>query len=136
MMNTFQGIYTAILTPFNEDLDINYGLLEGFVKFQEKNGIAGIVPCGTNGEFSSLTIKEAKKVIETVVNSCKNMKVVAGVGRSSIKETIELARFSENLADALMILPPYYYKEVSLKGLYEYYSKISNNECSDIDFFE
>jgi len=54
------------------------------------------------------------------------MKVIAGVGRSSIKETIELARYSENLADAIMIIPPYYYKQVSLKGLYEYYTNVSN----------
>ncbi len=127
MKKEFQGIYTAILTPFNKDLEINYDLLEELITFQENNNISGLIPCGTNGEFPSLTLNESKKVIETVVNKSKNLNVIAGIGRSSLKETIELAKFSEKIADAVMIVPPFYYKNVSIRGLYEYYSRISNN---------
>ncbi|MFX1450189.1 MAG: 4-hydroxy-tetrahydrodipicolinate synthase [Promethearchaeota archaeon] len=119
-----EGVFTAIVTPFFKNLEINYSLLEELTKFQEKNGISGLVPCGTNGEYPSLTVEEAKKVIETVVNTKKNMIIVAGVGRASLKETIELANFSDGLSDAMMIGAPFYFKPVSDSGLYQFYSRV------------
>lgn len=119
-----EGIFTAIITPFYKNLEINYELLEQLTKFQEENGISGLVPCGTNGEFSSLTLEESKKVIETVINAKKNILIIGGVGRASIKETIELAKFSEEICDAIMIGVPYYFKPVSELGLYQYFSLV------------
>ena len=123
-MIEFSGIYTALITPFDKDLEINYGMIGELVRFQEKNQVSGIIPCGTNGEFSSLTLEEAKKVINSVVDAKKNAKIVAGAGRASIKETIELVKHSEEIVDAVMILPPYYFKPISEEGLYKYYKKI------------
>ncbi len=123
-MRMIEGIFTAIITPFELNLEINYALLEELTRFQETSGISGLVPCGTNGEYPSLTMEEAKKVIEIVVNTNKNMKIIAGVGRASIKETIELAKFSDGLSDAIMIGAPYYFKPVSDFGLYEFYSRV------------
>ncbi|MHA1799623.1 MAG: 4-hydroxy-tetrahydrodipicolinate synthase [Candidatus Helarchaeota archaeon] len=123
-MKDFSGIFTAIITPFYENLEINLDLLEELVKFQEKNGITGIVPCGTNGEFSSLSLDEAKQVIKTVAQSRSNCIVVAGIGRNSLMEVIELSNFSEGLVNAVMVLPPFYFKQVTEIGLYEYYKRI------------
>ncbi|MHA1385816.1 MAG: hypothetical protein ACTSR3_18855 [Candidatus Helarchaeota archaeon] len=43
-----EGVFTAIITPFYKNLEINYDLLGELTKYQEKNGISGLVPCGTN----------------------------------------------------------------------------------------
>ncbi|MHA1376786.1 MAG: 4-hydroxy-tetrahydrodipicolinate synthase [Candidatus Helarchaeota archaeon] len=126
-----EGIITAIITPFYKNLEINYNLLEELTKFQERNGISGLVPCGTNGEYPSLTVEESKKIIKTVVNTQKNLFIVAGVGRASIKETIELAKYSDGLCDAIMIGVPFYFKPVPEIGLYNFYSKVLESvECS------
>lgn len=119
-----QGVFTAIITPFYKNLDINYSLIEELTKYQEKNGISGLVACGTNGEYPSLTIEEAKRVIQTVVNVKKNLTIIAGVGRASLKETIELAKFADGLSDAIMIGAPFYFKPVSESGLYQFFSRV------------
>ena len=119
-----QGVFTAIITPFYKNLEINYSLIEELTKYQEKNGISGLVPCGTNGEYPSLTVEEAKNVIKTVVNVKKNLTIIAGVGRASLKETIELAKFSDGVSDAIMIGAPFYFKPVSESGLYQFFSRV------------
>ncbi len=127
MIKMIQGVYTAIITPFFRNLNVNYSLLEELTRFQEKNGISGLVPCGTNGEYPSLTIEEAKRVIKTVVNVKKNLTIIAGVGRASLQETIELAKFSDGLSDAIMIGVPFYFKPVSDSGLFQFYSRVLEN---------
>ncbi|MHA1385817.1 MAG: dihydrodipicolinate synthase family protein [Candidatus Helarchaeota archaeon] len=61
---------------------------------------------------------------QTVVDNKKSLFIVAGVGRASIKETIELAKYSDNLCDAVMIGAPFYFKPVPEIGLYNFYSKV------------
>ncbi|MFX0133415.1 MAG: dihydrodipicolinate synthase family protein [Candidatus Hodarchaeota archaeon] len=119
-----QGVFTAIITPFYKNLEINFSLLEELTKYQEKNGISGLIPCGTNGEYPSLTVDEAKKVIKTVVDVKKDLIIIAGVGRASLKETIELAKFSDGLSNAIMIGAPFYFKPVSESGLFQFYSRV------------
>ncbi|NVM04021.1 MAG: dihydrodipicolinate synthase family protein, partial [Candidatus Helarchaeota archaeon] len=75
-------------------------------------------------EYPSLTVEEAKKVIKTVVNVKKNLTIIAGVGRASLKETIELAKFSNGFSDAIMIGAPFYFKPVSESGLYQFFSRV------------
>ena len=107
-----QGIFVATITPFDRNLEVDYEVLHSHVEFLVSKNVHGLVPCGTNGEFSSLTLKEAKKVIEATLNFSVKTMVVAGTGRSNILETLELSRFAWDLGvDALMIVPPYYYIE-------------------------
>ena len=62
-----KGAYVAIVTPFNDDMSVDYNTLENLVEFQIENGISGIVVCGSTGETATLTEKEYEKVIKTVI---------------------------------------------------------------------
>ncbi|MBI4344200.1 MAG: 4-hydroxy-tetrahydrodipicolinate synthase [Euryarchaeota archaeon] len=119
-----RGIFTATVTPFTKALEVDMGAVEGLTQFQEARGVAGVVPCGTNGEFPSLTIGECKAVIRAVDGARDRMKLIAGTGRSSIKETLELTKYAAEYADAVLVCPPFYFKDLSLGGLYDYYAQI------------
>lgn len=119
-----RGIFTATVTPFTQGLEIDPGAVERLTEFQEAQGVAGVVPCGTNGEFPSLTVDECKAVIKAVDGVRGRLKLIAGTGRASIKEVLALSKFAAEYADAVLVCPPFYFKDLSLEGLYDYYSTI------------
>ena len=91
----FNGVYTAIVTPFrNGEVDENS--LRDLIEFQLENGISGIVPCGTTGESPTLDKDEYTRVVRVTVEAVKGrVPVVAGAGsNSTVKagQSIELAR--------------------------------------------
>ncbi len=119
-----KGIFTATVTPFTRALEVDMGAVERLTQFQEARGVAGAVPCGTNGEFPSLTLEECEAVIKAVDGARDRMKLIAGTGRAGLKETLELTKYAAEYADAVLVCPPFYFKDLSLGGLYDYYSQI------------
>lgn len=123
-MRDMKGIFTATVTPFTRAFEVDMGAVESLTQFQEARGVAGVVPCGTNGEFPSLTMVECKAVVKAVDGARDKMKLIAGTGRASIKETLELTKHAAEYADAVLVCPPFYFKDLSPGGLYDYYSQI------------
>lgn len=133
----FDGVYTAIATPFNRDGSVDYGCLKALVERQAAAGIDGIVPVGTTGESPTLTCDEHSKVIDCVIEacgggsgcggcSCGRMKVIAGTGGNSTAEAIELTqRAKEAGADGTLQVTPYYNKP-SQEGLYRHFSTVAD----------
>jgi len=122
----FKGIYTAIVTPFNEDGSLDIKSLEELIEFQIDNNIAGIVPVGTTGESPTLSVEEHIKVI---AHTCKavngRVKVIAGTGSNNTEEAIELTRLAkESGADATLQVAPYYNKPTQ-EGIFRHYKKIA-----------
>jgi len=122
----FKGIYVSLLTPFNEQFDIDFETLKDQINYVIEKGIHGIVSCGVNGEFSSLDLEERKKVIkETVTVANKRVPVIAGAYSNSYVESIELTKYSEKVgANAAIITTPFFFRKPSEEGLYDYFSKI------------
>ena len=63
----FEGTATALVTPFNSDLSVNFEKLGELIEIQIKKGISALVICGTTGESSTLTLNEKKQIIEYTV---------------------------------------------------------------------
>jgi len=126
-MTTFQGTYTAIVTPFNRDGSVDYGKLRALIDQQAAAGIAGIVPVGTTGESPTLDYDEHKKVIDITVEACRGrMQVIAGTGANSTSEAIELTRHALAAgADASLQVTPYYNKP-NQEGLYRHFSALAD----------
>ncbi len=122
-----KGLIPAIITPFTEDFEIDVPGLRRNVNFLIDNGIDGLAPCGTNGEFSSLSEQEIKKVIEVVVDEANDrVPVIAGTSSPSTRVAIELARYAEDVgASGVMVLPPYYVRP-SPEEIYRHYEMIAN----------
>ena len=106
-----KGILAAVTTPFTADGGaIDEQNLRGQVERLIEAGVHGLVPVGSTGEFSSLTLEEHKRVIELYVEAAnRRVPVIAGVGTLTTRGTAELAAFAERVgANAIMVVPPFY----------------------------
>lgn len=118
-------VFTAIITPFQADGEINYNLMEDLIDWQTRAGIDGLVVCGTNGEFPSLSFEEVKSLIKFTHDvKQEDLVVVAGTGRTSMKETIALCQYVAELADMVLIVPPFYFKNPDYQGIFDYFKAI------------
>lgn len=126
-MSLFVGSGVAIVTPFNENGDLNLDKLEELLNWHVENSTDAIVICGTTGEGSTLTDDEKKKAIQTTVEVInKRIPVIAGVGTNNTRKTLELSKFSKEVgADALLVITPYYNK-TSKKGLFEHFRAVND----------
>jgi len=115
-----------MVTPFDEKGGLDLDSLSGFIEFQVKEGVTGLVPCGTTGESATLSHEEHRKVIEFVVKTVGGrIPVIAGTGSNNTRESIELTKFAESAgADAALLICPYYNKPTQ-EGLYEHFKTIA-----------
>jgi len=105
------GILAAVPTPFTADgSTVDEAALTALVDRLVEAGIHGLVPCGTTGEFTSLSPEEHRRVIELYVAAAAGrVPVVAGVGSLTTAGAIDLVQHAERVgADAVMLVPPFY----------------------------
>ena len=127
-MSIFTGAGVALVTPFKEDLSVDYDQLEKFIDFQIDNGTDSIVICGTSGESSTMSHDEQIEVVSECVSHVNGrVPVIAGAGANCTDEALNLAKRSEKAgADGLLVVTPYYNKATQ-KGLEEYYTTVGNS---------
>ncbi|MCR4593813.1 MAG: 4-hydroxy-tetrahydrodipicolinate synthase [Clostridiales bacterium] len=128
MKNTiFTGAGVAIITPFNEDLSVNYDSLKEILEYQIANGTDAIVITGTTGESATLSTQEHIDVIKFTVDVVNHrIPVIAGTGSNETSIALELSQAAEEAgADALLIVTPYYNK-TSQRGLIQHYSYLAD----------
>lgn len=120
-----------MVTPFNKDESINEEQLRNLVNHLIDQGVTGLVPSGTTGEFVNMTFEERLKVIEIVVDETNGrVPVIAGTGETGTKLVIDATKKATDIgADAVLIVTPYYLKPKA-KGLYDHYYTIA--EKTDI----
>ncbi len=123
---SYQGVYTALITPFTTSGKVDEQALQALVEEQIGFGISGLVPMGTTGESPTLTPDEHSHVIERVVAWTKGrVPVIAGTGSNSTEEAIELTlRAQEAGANASLQVVPYYNKP-NQEGLLRHFETIA-----------
>ena len=123
----FTGAASALITPMNKDMSVNYERLKTLVDEQIAAGIDALVICGTTGEKSTLRYDEHLKVIETAVISAKGrVPIIAGTGSNDTVYSVELCNDAESVgADAFLMVTPYYNK-TSQTGLVAHYNYIAD----------
>jgi len=121
----FEGAYTAIITPFDND-KIDYKSLELIIERQISEGIDGIIPMGTTGESPTLSFEEHEEFIRRTVKIVNGrIKVIAGTGANSTSEAIWLTKGAEDAGvDATLSVNPYYNKPTQ-RGLVAHYEAIA-----------
>ena len=123
----FSGAFTALVTPFkNGEVDVE--ALQGLVEFQIRQGIDGLVPCGTTGETPAMSEEEDRIVVETVVRVANGrVPVVAGTGSNSTDMAIKYTKMAEKAgADGSLQVAPYYNKPTQ-EGLYRHFAAIAES---------
>jgi len=120
------GVFAASLTPLKNDLSIDFDRLISHCRWLLDNGCNGIVVMGTTGEANSFSVKERMEILDALIEAeIPAHKLLAGTGCCSIPDTIELTKHavSHNVGGVLM-LPPFYYKNMSDEGLHAYFKII------------
>jgi 4-hydroxy-tetrahydrodipicolinate synthase len=123
----FSGAFTALITPFKNG-EVDREALADLAEFQIRQGVNGLVPCGTTGETPALTEEEDRLVVETAVHvSGGQVPVIAGTGSNSTDMAIKYTRMAEKAgADGSLQVAPYYNKPTQ-EGLFRHFAAIAEN---------
>jgi len=117
----FRGIFPALVTPFARDSSFDEAAYRTLIQHVLPH-VDGLVPCGTTGEFSYLSVEERKRAIEVCLDAAGGaVPVLAGTGMSSTRETVALTRWARDAgARGALVVAPYYLKP-SFNEVYDHY---------------
>lgn len=121
-MSVFTGSGVALVTPFNENNEINYSQVEQLIEYHIDEGTDALIICGTTGEASTLSDEEHRELLKFAGETIKGrIPFIAGTGSNDTYHGVALSKYAESVgADALLCVTPYYNK-TSQEGLYEHF---------------
>lgn len=122
----FQGSMVALVTPMQDNGDVDEKALAALVEFHIDAGTDAIVAVGTTGESATLTVPEHEHVIKQVVKLVnKRVPVIAGTGANATAEAVTLTQHAADAGvDACLLVTPYYNKPTQ-EGLYQHFTHIA-----------
>ncbi|OGA10447.1 MAG: 4-hydroxy-tetrahydrodipicolinate synthase [Betaproteobacteria bacterium RIFCSPLOWO2_02_64_14] len=125
-MASLQGSLVAIVTPMEEDGELDLDAFRRLIDWHISEGTDGIVVVGTTGESPTVDFDEHHLLIKTAVeHAAKRVPVIAGTGANSTREAIELAAYAKQVgADMSLSVVPYYNKPTQ-EGLYRHFRAIA-----------
>ncbi|MBO8159399.1 4-hydroxy-tetrahydrodipicolinate synthase [Thermosyntropha sp.] len=121
-------LMTAMITPYDENLEVNYTKAAELAKYLADNGSEGIVVSGTTGESPVLTTEEKLQLLKVVKGAVGDrIKVWLGTGSNNTRQSVILSQEAEkNGADGVMLVCPYYNKPTQ-EGLYQHFKTIAES---------
>lgn len=126
-MSNLKGVGVALVTPFNEDLSVDFDSLTRLVEYNIENGTNYLVVLGTTAEAATLSAAEKQEVIKHVIKiNNKRLPLVLGIGGNNtleVKKQIEEADLTD--FDAVLSVSPYYNKP-NQEGLYLHYKMLAS----------
>ena len=126
-MSNLKGVGVALVTPFNEDLSVDFDSLTRLVEYNIENGTNYLVVLGTTAEAATLSAAEKQEVIKHVIKiNNKRLPLVLGIGGNNtleVKNQIEEADLTD--FDAVLSVSPYYNKP-NQEGLYQHYKMLAS----------
>ncbi|MEL0643247.1 MULTISPECIES: 4-hydroxy-tetrahydrodipicolinate synthase [unclassified Olleya] len=126
MNNPFLGTGIAIVTPFNDDLSVDYKALENIVEYNITNGINYIVINGTTGESVTITKQEKQDIVAAIIKYNKGrVPLVLGIGGSNTAQVVEEIKATDftGIAGILSVSP--YYSKPTQEGMYQHFKAIA-----------
>src|SRR6266513_5105605 len=125
MTERIRGVLAPVVTPFKADLSPDSQRLIEHCKWLLSQN-CGLALFGTNSEANSLSMGERAMLLEELVAAgVEPSRMMPGTGCCSIMETVKLtAQAVEHGCAGVLMLPPFYYKDVGEEGLYRYFSEV------------
>ena len=127
-MGKFSGSFTVMVTPFSEDgSKVDHSTLRRFVDWQISNGVPGLIPLGSTGEFLSITDEERREIVTTIIQQVDGrVPVLVGTADEWTDKAVRYSCEAEELgASGVMVVPPYYASPTE-DELYAHYQRISD----------
>lgn len=124
----FGSIITAMVTPLDEELAVDFKAFEDLCEHLIKNGTDTLLVAGTTGESPTLSDEEKLDLFKKAKQVAGDRaKVIAGTGSNNTYHSIELSQRAEKIGvDGLLLVSPYYNKPTQ-EGLYQHFKKIAEN---------
>lgn len=121
-------IITPSVTIFNEDETIDYDGNKKVIEFLIENGVDGIVPLGSTGEFPDMSFEEKKEFLKFYLEEVDGrVEVLAGTSSMNYDETVELSNYALELgANGVLVIPPYYFGMSQEEG-FRYFDKLAED---------
>jgi 4-hydroxy-tetrahydrodipicolinate synthase len=120
------GLWCALLTPLDEDGGVDHARLARHASSLLAQGVDGVAPFGTTGEGQSFSLAERQAGLDALLAAgIPAPRVVAATGCAALTETIALTRHGVAAhCAATLVLPPFFFKDVSDEGLYAWYARV------------
>jgi len=133
-MARLRGVLNALVTPFTNDGEaVDEPALRALVERTTAGGVHGLVPCGSTGEFPSLSQDERRLVLEIVVDqSAGRVPVIAHTGAMTTREAVVLSRHAEQVGVVAIMLVAPYYEPLTLSEVTRYYQEVADAVSLDI----
>ena len=124
----FKGSYVALVTPFDENDNVNFEVLANLIDFHLKSHTDGLVVLGTTAEAATMSQEEKDEVVKFVVKKVNHkIPVIVGSGSNSTKlACLASKRYEELGADALLVITPYYNK-TNHTGIIMHFSEVAKS---------
>lgn len=121
-------IFTALITPFNQDLSIDYPGLYRIIDHLIEQGNKSFLLCGTTGETSTLKRDERRMLVENILSKYPHIRVIVGICSNSTSKVIRhIQMYKENpRIYAFLVIVPYYIKP-SQNGIYKHFDVIASS---------
>ena len=126
-MQKFIGTGVALVTPFKEDLSVDFDALIKLVNYTVENGIDYLVINGTTGESGTITQEEKQEIIDVIIKANNNrLPLVLGVGGTNTALVIEELKTRDFTGiDGILSVAPYYSKPTQ-EGFYQHFKAIAS----------
>ena len=123
-----RGIIPPIITPLTDDGEVNYPVLRQMVNHLIDNGVHGLFPLGTTGEFYAFDDDTYRKILETVKDETRGrVPVYGGANHITTRGVIRLVKICEEVGvDAVSVLTPMFVSQTQ-DELYAYYKEIAES---------
>ena len=133
MSDPLSGVWSAAVTPLNNDLTVNLAAMVAHHKWLLANGCNGVAVLGTTGEANSFSVRERLDVIAAAAASgIAKEQLLIGTGCCAPTDTIELTRAALDAGfNQVLMLPPFYYKGVSDDGLFAAFDHVIQQLADD-----
>lgn len=124
----FNGSLVALVTPFDDQNEVDYASLNRLIEYHVAEGTDGLVIAGTTGEAATLSRSEHIELIARSVEIVDGrLPIIAGTGSNSTAQTIDLSlAVSDSGIDALLLVVPYYNKPMQ-EGMYRHFSAVADS---------
>ena len=124
---SFGRVLTAMITPFRDDLTVDYKAAADLARYLVANGSDGVVVAGSTGEAATMTEEERLKLFSAVLDAIGDKAtVIGGTGSNNTAATVQFSRTAAGVGlHGVLVAAPYYNKPTQ-EGIYEHFAAINN----------
>jgi 4-hydroxy-tetrahydrodipicolinate synthase len=120
-----KGVFAATLTPFDADGVPDLPRMLGHAAWLRRAGCDGVAPLGTTGEGNSIATADRLRIIDAFAGAYSASELLIGTGACAVGDAIQLTRHAVAAgAPNVLVLPPFYYKNPSVEGLYAFFARL------------